>query len=86
MKIRKEEAMDMGKSFQMKFGAKEIMYIVSRAFADLKCKAESEQLGLHGLRRNGQLMTGISKGKVVELNEKDFPLASVEGVRGVQPD
>ena len=73
VKQRKEEAASRGESFQMKFGAREILFIVSRAVADLKVRAEKEQLGLHGLRRNGQFMAGHLDGKIVPLTAENFP-------------
>ena len=73
VKMRKEEATSKGETFQMKFGPREILFIVSRAFADLKIRSEREQLGLHGLRRNGQLMSGPCNGKIKELIVENFP-------------
>ena len=35
--------------------------------------AESSELGLKGLRRNGQLMAAPLNGKIVELIPENFP-------------
>ena len=76
-RMKKEKATREGRKFDMKFGPWEIMFLVSRAARDLKKRAEGEQLGLQGLRRNGQLMTAplmtAHGGKIVELTEEHFP-------------
>ena len=72
-RLRKEVAVRDGTKFSMKFDAREIMYIVSRAAEEVKKNAEAKKLGIQGLRRNGQLMTGPHDGKIVELAKETFP-------------
>ena len=57
----------------MKFGPPEIMYIVSNAIRVYKESSEAYQLGLKGLRRNGQLAVAPLDGKLVELTPERFP-------------
>ena len=45
----------------MKCGAKEIMWMIKTAVRKYKQKAEVKQLGIAGLRRNGQLAAGPKK-------------------------
>ena len=72
----KEKALREGREFTMKFGAAEIMFIVCNAVRSLKTNAEAHQLGIFGLRRNGQLAVAPFEGKMVEITEEKFPWAA----------
>ena len=61
----KHNALKEGRQFFMKRGAKEIMWMIKTAFREYKQKAEVKQLGLAGLRRNGQLAAAPKGSKIV---------------------
>ena len=61
----KQNALKEGRQFSTKCGAKEIMWMIKTAVREYKQKAEAKQLGLAGLRRNGQLAAAPKGGKIV---------------------
>jgi len=66
----------------MKCGAKEIMWMIKTAVREYKQKAEAKQLGIAGLRRNGQLAAGPKNGKIVPATRQEFAWLDRDHIRG----
>ena len=69
----KEQCLAEGRKFSMKYHPRQILFILVRACRALRQYAQDLDLGLQGLRRNGQLMAVPQDGKIVELTEEHFP-------------
>ena len=75
VKLLKEQAIKEGREFEWKLGAVQVMQMLYNAFREYKLRAEAQQLGICGLRRNGQLCTAPLGEKIVEVTEAQFPWA-----------